>query len=299
MDLGTSARLIQLDALLVSASTALRRAGVPHLLLKGPSTARWLYDPPRAYRDVDLLVPASRIEQAADVLVAAGVARRTSGLGEEAAHSLVMVSPHGLELDLHVSLGGLPPRYGSGSGDALWDVLAEHVEPLTVDGVDVPSLDLPGRCVVVALHAAGSGSDAEQVHEDLRRALQAVDAAGWARARALARELHAEAEFDAGRGGDDPAADRPVAAYLNRSGAPAAAHGLHRVASAPARRRPGMLWHELVPSRAFMQRLEPGPPVGGRALAGRYVRRWVGLARQLPGAVTALRDARRQGGRRP
>ena len=63
-DLRVIAHQIRLDLLAVAASAALAADGVPNALLKGPTTARWLYDPPRPYRDVDLLVPCSQLDRA-------------------------------------------------------------------------------------------------------------------------------------------------------------------------------------------------------------------------------------------
>ena len=55
-------RKMRMDLAIAEVVEALREAGIPCILLKGPSTARWLYDPGelRTYIDIDLLVPFPR-----------------------------------------------------------------------------------------------------------------------------------------------------------------------------------------------------------------------------------------------
>src|ERR1700749_375013 len=110
MDLVREANRLRLDLLSVQACDALAVAGIPHVLLKGPSTALWLYDPPRSYNDVDLMVPLSRVIEAAHALEAAGVASASAGrVGEEAEHSYLLISPEGFEVDVHISLPTVHP----------------------------------------------------------------------------------------------------------------------------------------------------------------------------------------------
>ncbi|MHA3704649.1 nucleotidyltransferase family protein, partial [Jatrophihabitans sp. YIM 134969] len=177
MDLVAQAQQLRLDLLAVEASRVLSRADVPHALLKGPTTALWLYDEPRAYRDVDLLVPTSRAVRAAAVLADAGVAHPAAGRwGEEAEHSRLLVSPHGDELDLHVALPGTAP-----DGDRLWTALAPHVVPFPVpDTGVVPALDTPARVLVLALHALAAGPHETTPADDLRRARAQAPASDWA-----------------------------------------------------------------------------------------------------------------------
>ena len=68
---------------------------MPHVILKGPSTARWLYDPPRAYRDVDVLVPPAFVQQAAD-----------------AYRQGVIVMPYSMALPIVLFLHSLVSRFG-------------------------------------------------------------------------------------------------------------------------------------------------------------------------------------------
>jgi hypothetical protein len=281
---------LRLDLLAVQISERLKLAGVPHALLKGPSTATWLYDPPRGYRDIDMLVPASRIDDAVELLQTSGIATARAGrLGEEAQHSLLMHSPSGLEVDLHVSLPTVAPH-----GDRVWNILASHVEPLDVGVGTVPALDEPARCVVLALHALGTG--AGQPIEDLRRAVRVADRDAWRAASELADRLDVADLLEAGLQMVNPADDAPAMsprAYLYANRAPGEALGLQRLADAPRRDLPRLLWRELVPTRGFMNRAYPESASGLFGLIRAHLRRWRRIALRLPAVVSSWRAARR------
>ena len=183
MDLISETIRLRLDMLAVQISQELTLAGVPHALLKGPSTATWLYDPPRGYRDVDMLVPLSRVTDAVEALRASGIATADAGgVGEEAQHSLLMHSAAGFEVDLHVSLPTVALH-----GDRVWNVLAPHVELLELGIGTVPALDEAARCLVLALHAIGTA--VSQPIDDLRQAVRIADSDAWRGAEDLARRL--------------------------------------------------------------------------------------------------------------
>ncbi len=286
MDVEVEAERLRLDVLAVQLSESLTRSGVPHVLLKGPSTATWLYDPPRRYQDVDLLVPLSQVERAADVLALAGLATSRSGeLGEEAPHSWLLHSREGFEVDLHISLPAMPA-----DGDRLWRALEPHHQLLTLDVGDVPALDEVGRCLVLSLHCLMTPIG--KPLEDLRRAHRAVDGETWAEVDALADDLGVRDLVLAGlsRIGDaTPALSRR--ARLHLGDAPEAAFGLERLARARRRDLPQLVWQELIPSRGFMAHDLRLSDLRGRALAAAHLRRWRRLARQLPAAVRAFRSA--------
>jgi hypothetical protein len=292
MDLiGETVRL-RLDMLAVQISRQLQLADVPHALLKGPSTATWLYDPPRGYRDVDMLVPLSRVDDAVEALRAAGIATAgAGGVGEEAQHSLLMLSTAGFEVDVHISLPTVAPH-----GDRVWNVLAPHVEPLDLGIGTVPALDEPARCLVLALHAVSSGAVASQPMEDLRRASQVADGRVWRAAGELARRLDVADLLAAGLHMVNPTQGGPAIsprAYLYASGAPSEALGLQRLADARKRDLPRMLWREFVPTRGFMRRAYPESATGFLGLLRAHVRRWRRIAAQLPAVVASWRAARR------
>lgn len=286
MDVVRETQRLRLDLLAVAVSAQLARRDIPHALLKGPSTANWLYQPPRDYMDVDVLVPSSRVAATVAALTDAGIATASAGaLGEEAPHSLLMVSSGGFEVDVHVSLPSVPP-----DGDRVWDVLAPHVEPLDLGVGTVPALDTTGRCLVLALHALNSGTD--KTIQDLRRALAVADEGEWEAAAGLAGRLGVSDLFEAGLGTVDPSR-RALSprAYLFATGAPSAALGLQRLRDAPRRKLPRLIAREVLPSRGFMVKAYPG--VTGRrfGLSRAHVLRWGGLLRALPAALRAIRAA--------
>jgi hypothetical protein len=300
MNLEAAAQQLRLDVLAQDISSALDVARIPHALLKGPSTAIWLYDPPRPYRDVDLLVPATRLNAAVATITQAGLAATEAGhLGEEAPHSLLLVSCEGFELDLHITLPALSPSRHH-NRDRVWSALSDHTCRMTlVEGSDVtvPVLDIAGRCLVLALHAVESGHQAAQVREDLDRAQVRASEEDWEVAARLADELGVRDLFDAGLAIGHPEGDQrvlPVYAYLKKTGAVSSAFGLQRLAEAPLLDKPGLLWRELFPSRGFIRRAHHNGSPSIRQLASLYMQRWAQLARQLPTAVVALAAARRQ-----
>lgn len=278
MELADAAQRLRLDLDAVAISTCLADAGVPHALLKGPSTATWLYDPPRVYNDIDLLVPRSAAGKAATSLEAAGVAARTgTRVGEEAHHSLAMVTTAGYQLDLHVSLPCVPVR-----GDLVWDTLAPHVVPLDLGVGAVPALDEPGRCLVLALHALGADGRLTQKVEDLRRARGAAAAPSWNSARSLARAIEAEDLYDGGlaRLSDSPG---PLShrAALYFDDAPSSALALQRLRDAPWRERFAMVWREAFPSTEFMREFGSVEPGSRWWRVRAYAARWRDLLRAL------------------
>jgi Uncharacterised nucleotidyltransferase len=285
MDLQAEAERLRLDLLAVQLSSGLSEAGLPHALLKGPSTANWLYDPPRPYQDVDLLVPLSRVEQVVRVLSAAGLARSRSGvLGEEAPHSWLLHSAEGFEVDLHISLPAVPA-----DGDRLWHLMEPHVEPLVLDVGTLPALDEVGRCLVLALHCLMTpvGKPAE----DLKRARHVTDASTWAAVQELAVSLGVADLVEAGLSLVG-SAEAPLSrrAHLYLVDAPDAAFGLERLARARRRDLPRLVWRELFPSRGFMAHDARDPELRGRALVSAHLSRWRRLARQLPAAFRAFRS---------
>ncbi len=63
------ARRVFLDSTAVNVSEAASEAGIAVVLVKGPSTVRWLYgDSPREYSDVDLLVAPANVPAIGSVL---------------------------------------------------------------------------------------------------------------------------------------------------------------------------------------------------------------------------------------
>jgi len=289
VDLHAEAQRLVLDLVAVECSAALSGADIPHVLLKGPSTSLWLYDPPRPYRDVDLLIPLSKLDQAVRVLSESGLAEPGAGrLGEEAPHSLLLRSSRGCEVDLHVSLPTVPV-----DGDRPWEVLSGHVEQLDLGVGCVPVLDEAGRCLVIALHALNNGPDSAQPVEDLRLAWAQCPSERWVRAAELAEAMEAADLLEAALSIVE--SDREVSrrARLYAMSAPPEAFGIARLLAARRRELPGMVWREFLPSAGFMAHAEHVTSLNRRALIAAHVRRWRRLTRQLFAAVRAVRTARR------
>jgi hypothetical protein len=280
VDLGTEAQRLRLDALAVALSRDLGSAGVPHALIKGPTTATWLYPEGRPYRDVDLLVPMSHLPDA--VAAIATHARPLAAAFEECPHSQVLVSTEGFEVDLHASPPGTTAR-----DDRWWELLSPGVVTWEMDVGSVPALRPAARCLVVALHWLESGPADERATADLRRALARPDAP-WREAGEIADAAGVRDLFDAAVTGT---AEHGLASLHLRQ-APPAAFALQRFADARARDRIPLLWREILPSRGFMARHDPRSSTGRAALARAHVRRWLGVARQLPSATRAYRASR-------
>lgn len=122
---------MRVDLLTRNVSTAFAAAGIPHVLLEGPTTSSWLYEPPRAYADVDILLRLADMEKSRRVVTDRGLATvMGGGVGEEASHSLVMQAPSGIELDLHLAL----PMLKADTADTVWAVLQQHVVDFDIDG---------------------------------------------------------------------------------------------------------------------------------------------------------------------
>lgn len=292
------AQQLRLDVLTREVCRTLAASGVPHALLKGPTTAAWLYDPPRAYRDVDVLLPASALDRAVAALVVAGIAAPSAGgLGEEAPHSQLLLTPAGLEVDLHISLPMLVPA--PGVSERVWRTLSSRVESFELmPGVPVPALDIPGRCLVLALHSLASGYDRDQVCEDLRRARDVATSEQWALAAELADELGIAELFAAGLAVVEPpegGRQEPVVAYLKRTHAVNEAHGLQRLLDAPVKARPRMVLQEVFPSPGFIRHAFAADGAPRRALPRLYLNRVVRIAKRLPAAVASLRAAKSAG----
>jgi hypothetical protein len=280
------------------AAYLLRRNGIDALVLKGPSIAEWLYPEGRTSADCDLLVSPRDLAAARGVLVGHGYADVYAGVraGEGADHSTVFTDAAlgDREVDLHTAFPGFgaPP-------ERVWAALYERRTAATLAGVPVSYLDLPARALVLVLHAARNGVRVARGVEDVRRALAALDDAGWREVAALARDLDATAALAAGlRMTPEGTAlasqlrlDATDAewALLSASGSTVGLRLVQlRNASWPA--RAAMVRNELLPSAAFLRQ---GWPVarryGALGLVAAYVQRLLGIARRLPRAIREVR----------
>jgi hypothetical protein len=182
-------RILQLDRAAIETLQTLASHNVPTLLLKGASIARWLYPHDlRAYVDVDILVPRTSWEQAAQAVECLGfaLARRgpTGGNWYRASDRVW--------LDLHETLWGvrLPAA-------ETWRFLWNEREEMQLHGAIVPVLNARARLCHLALHAIQTGNAKTKAAADLIRAVQGIAFEQWQAAWTFARVLQAEQRFAA------------------------------------------------------------------------------------------------------
>jgi hypothetical protein len=184
------------DQMTAEVVTAFSNAGIPVLLLKGPSISRWLYPSDlRPYNDTDILVSPADFRRAARLLRTLGFGHPTRGRANHAHTYRRMGSdlPQPLCVDLHRTL-----PYLAVPAKAAWDVLAVDAESVRVVDVDVPILAIPQRIVHIAIHAVQHAFETKNPFEDLRRALGAANTEQLERAVTVSRALGAEDALAAG-----------------------------------------------------------------------------------------------------
>ncbi|GIJ52286.1 hypothetical protein Val02_91720 [Virgisporangium aliadipatigenens] len=297
----TTGRIKAVNSLRVDLATAecvaaLTAAGIAHLLLKGPTTARWLYRDgvPRGYSDSDILVPPWERARAIDVL--AGLGFDDSQRGRPAhecgwVHATVLYR-RGLDhadcVDLHHNLSHVP-----GDGTAVWHVLSRDAEWTTVAGQPVRIPGEGARCLILALHAAQHGKHEEKPLEDLRRGLAIARPEAWTEARRLAQELGVAQAVEVGcliaghPGAAGEWSDMPVEMRLRAVGAASGARTLAHLMRMRGAGRLREAARRTVPSRAFIREVY-GPQT---PLAVGYARRFWSIAARVPRAVRDLRTA--------
>jgi hypothetical protein len=305
-----------LDAATVEVVRVLAADGIKSILLKGPVIARWLYrsgEQSRGYLDIDLLVSASQVQDAADTLRRHGFDYLLPSSIEQGAtdHALVLVSPpehstsraalgsRTVAVDLHRTLHGV-----SASPQEVWQAIHADAETMTILDAEISIPGEAARTLHVALHAGAQGAYTAQPLEDLRRALDVVDQEVWGAAAELAARLVAVPLFATGlsmdprgrvlaeRLGIDTIGD--VDARLRAGAAPALSFGLTRLRSTrgiPARTK--LLARELVPTPSFMRVWSSIARLGAAGLMLAYLYRPFWLAVKLPGAVVAVARASR------
>lgn len=284
---------------------ALRDAGVPVILLKGPSVARWLYPAGgRSYVDSDLLVPVSAADRAEEVLRSLGFTELLAGFhpferarGEPAAETAFIRRDErggrpGGAVDLHRNLPGLltPP-------ELLWQEFIRSAQIALVGGVE---LCVPGRAALalhVVLHAVQHDFHGH-TDEDLRRALTAMSADDWRPVIDLADRLGATEILACGLRHDEVGteiADRLGVPRLRAAvSAPKGAASLAECWTAPAwGAKARLIRWMLFPSPAKVRYVADPSGVHRPRLLRAYARYWRNLARDLwPAAVAAARLAR-------
>ena len=298
----SAARNLKIDAVTVEVVRAFEERGIDVLLLKGPTFARWLYDDGRRdYHDTDLLVAPESVSAAEEVLTALGFELPPiydEGDRPSFDHAWVRRSDK-VRVDLHWGLIG-----ARAAPETVWRVLSEYREPIELVLGTVDGLSEPARACQVALHAAQHGSGFSKPLDDLERAVSRLTPDTWHRARDVARSLDAEEAFGAGLrlvpAGEEIAQGLGLVdvagteTRLRAAGAPELAVSLEWFLSSPGwKGRFRYLLRNLFPSPNFMRDWSSLARRGSLGLLLAYVWRPISLTARLPGALIALRAARR------
>lgn len=294
---------VAVDGVTAEVTAAFEAAGIPSLLLKGPTIAQWLHDEgARSYSDTDLLVAPESVADARLVLSRLGFAPAFGSLPHPG-----MESPPSapwrrgpFSVDLHESLPG-----AEAPSVEVWELLEGEAVPFEVGGRRVRALAEPGRLAHIAMHAAHHGPDFPQPLADLEAALERGAPAAWKEAARISEGLGASDAFAEGLS-MSPAGSRlleslgrerrasTAAVSRDVAGVPVA-DGVQRLWAVPgAGPRARMLAAELFPSPAFMRWWSPLARRSRRGLALAYGWRMAYLLWRTPSGVRALARARRQ-----
>lgn len=145
-------RCLLAEAVLTDVTDLLDGIDAPAVVVKGVATAHLAYADPawRVFQDVDLLVPADRLDAATRALDSAGYSRdlppRTPSWDRRFSKDLTFLSPLGAECDLHRTL--VPGAFG------FWldiEHLLEGSIEFELAGRRHRALDAPGRLLHAAL----------------------------------------------------------------------------------------------------------------------------------------------------
>lgn len=303
--LETALRALATDRTTRAVIDELEKAGIRVLLLKGPSTTRWLYPPhrQRGYADTDVLLHLADRSRASEVLLGLGFKAPLAGASpvEQGDHSDTFIAPAspgvwfpGAEVDVHHRISGVTV-----TPERAWSVLMDHLEPLTLLGRPTTALDSVARTVVIVLHAARDGLRKPQSLEDLRRLDGRLNLEDWRQAVDLADELCAREAFSAGLsllpdgvvrmkqlGLGEP---RQLHYRLSRTGVPVPALRLSAVLSLRSRRQQlAFVWREIWPTRIYLSFWAEQVGYPGLPLSVVRLLKMARLLQSLPSAVLSL-----------
>jgi hypothetical protein len=298
-----AAQRLSVDYATASVIRAFDAEGIPCILLKGASIARWLYEPEdaRAYADGDLLVPPERFDGAVRVLVKLGFQPEL----DEAEmplwwreHALASArAQDGTIIDLHRSLPGALV-----TGEQLWTALSAATEPLPVGDVVATVLTQPGRLVHIALHAAQHAGSSRDL-DVLGRAIDRADDQAWRAAASLASSIKATAAFQRGlcflpagaqlAGRLGLRAVPVVDVELRAEGEPEGLTLARLLSTHDLREQLALVRHKVVPPSTFMRKWSAMARRGRTGLAIAYVWRPLWIVSRTPRALRAWNRARR------
>lgn len=299
-----AARALNCDRITAEVVTAMDAAGIPNVVLKGPSIARWLYPSGgRTYGDTDLLVPASEFGRAETLLRSLGFVGTVEdfhpfekGMGSlRVERDFVRPPRHPLgpagAVDLHHNL----PRFCC-SDEVLWDALvAGHVESMTVGGAVVRVLSRTAVALHVVTHAVQHGYSFH-TEQDLERVVPALTPEEWRVVAELAARLGADDLLGAGLRHRPPGAavadhlglPHPVPSDMRfwRESAPDGAVAFREFWAAPSlSAKLGWIRWMLVPSPARLRFISSLKHLDDLPLWRSYLRRWARIVTHLPAAV--------------
>jgi hypothetical protein len=183
-DLRSKALTVRLDRAASELFEALRRADIDSLLLKGPATARVLFQgESRRYNDIDMLVHPADFERASAVATSVGFAPRNTGetrslitRWSEFQERAFDRASDSTTLDLHRTFH-LVPR-----GCDLLTFLGKRSDQLTLGGIEVRVPDAPSVCLLALLHAKSArhrGAPSARLSSDVTRVLEFLTDETW------------------------------------------------------------------------------------------------------------------------
>ncbi len=297
-------RCLAIDAVTAGIVGRLRAQGIRSLLLKGPSIAHWLYEPPyeRTYGDIDLIVDGERFTEAEAVLAAAGFHYALAGAApaeKASTHDWLSPGPLPVRLDLHRTF-----HHVTAPDAETWRELSASTEWLSVSGEDVEIPSEAGRCLIVALHASSHGDRVAWPLRDLTLAVGRGSDEAWTEAAAMASRLGASNAFLVGlrlvpRGvrlaaslGEEPQLSTELA--LLAGSEPMQAVILERLLTMPgAWAKTRFLARRMAPTPAAMRYRYAIEETQRFRLALAYPRRWTHLVKDFPVSARAWRRARK------
>lgn len=300
--LKVAANNLLVDSVSARMASELRRFGIECILLKGPTTTRWLFpEGGRGYTDVDLLVSPVGLPRAQQVLKCLGfVGPPQPHRNDRPREAEAWIrSSDGAQVDLHTRLWG--PEVWP---DQVWSVLIGGSERMEICGVEVNVLDKAARALHLALHAAKHGIAWAHPQQDLARAVGVVPFDVWREAAALADQLRCSEAVAAGLslvpGGEALAArlglpkPRAVDVVLAAASAPPYASTIEWISGLPSlRTKLSLVLRKTFPRPDYLKSLTPLASRGTAGLALAYCLRPVSLAISAWPALVAWRRARR------